>query len=63
VKHGSPADKAGLRPGDLIMRVDDKAVKTSTETTDLLSKVDTKKGVRLYVRGPEGPRFAFIEAK
>ena len=62
VKHGSPADKAGLRPGDLIKKIDDKAVKTASETTDLLSKGDVKKGVRLYVKGPEGSRFVFIEA-
>jgi serine protease Do len=63
VKRGSPAEKAGLRPGDLILKIDDKAVKTASDATDLLSKGDMKKGVRLYVKGPEGSRFVFVEAK
>jgi serine protease Do len=63
VKHGSPADTAGIRPGDLITRIDDQAVKTAAEAGELLSKHDAKKGVRLYVSGPEGGRFVFIEAK
>ncbi|HZK80033.1 MAG TPA: trypsin-like peptidase domain-containing protein, partial [Humisphaera sp.] len=48
VQHGSRADKAGLRPGDLILKVDDKAVKSASQATDLLSKADVKNGVRLY---------------
>jgi serine protease Do len=63
VKHGSPADKTGLRPGDLIKKIDDKTVKNASEATDLLSKADTKNGVRLYVKGPEGSRFVFVDAK
>jgi len=38
-------------------------VKDASEATDLLPKGDVKKGVRLYVKGPEGSRFVFIEAK
>jgi serine protease Do len=63
VKPGSPADLAGLRPGDLIAQVGATKVKTADDASDLLSKQDLKAGVRLYVVTPEGARFAFIQAQ
>jgi serine protease Do len=63
VKPGSPAEMAGLRAGDLIMKVNDKSVKSAAEASDLLKKRDVKSGVRLYVKGAEGMRFVFIEVK
>lgn len=33
VKKGSPGDKAGLKPGDLIMKIDGKVVQNAEETT------------------------------
>lgn len=63
VKHGSPADMAGIVPGELITKIDGSEVKTAAEASSLLSKRDAKKGVRLYVTSPQGSRFVFIEAK
>jgi serine protease Do len=63
VKPGSPAEMAGLRPGDMITQVGDKKVKDADEANDLLSKKDVKAGVRLYVVSAEGARFAFIQAR
>ena len=57
VKPGSPAEVAGLRPGDLITKVNDKTVKNAAEASEFLSKHDAKNGVRLYVKGAEGMRF------
>jgi len=63
VKHGSPADMAGIRAGDLITEINGAPVKSATEASETLAKSDVKKGVRLYVKGPEGARFVFVEAK
>ncbi|HET6250745.1 MAG TPA: trypsin-like peptidase domain-containing protein, partial [Tepidisphaeraceae bacterium] len=63
VKRGSAAEMAGLRPGELITQIDGKDIKNAAEASDLLSKRDMKKGVRLYVTSPQGSRFVFIDAK
>jgi len=61
VKPKSPAFKAGLRPGDMITKVGNTPVKNAADASAALAKQDAKKGVRLYVTGPEGSRFVFIE--
>jgi serine protease Do len=63
VKPGSPAEQAGLRPGDLITEVGSKKIKSADEANDLLTKQDLKTGIRLYVVSPEGARYAFIQAQ
>jgi serine protease Do len=57
----SPAAKAGLRPGDVVTRVNDERVKTAGEAAEVLSKADLKQGVRFYVSNPTGSRFVFVE--
>ena len=63
VKPKSPAAKAGIRPGDLVTKVGGSPVKSAKEASDAISKSDPKKGIRLYVTGPEGSRFVFIQAE
>jgi serine protease Do len=63
VKPGSPADQAGLRPGQMITQVGNTKVKNAEEANDLLTKQDLKTGVRLYVVSPEGARYAFVQAQ
>ena len=63
VKPGSPADQAGLRPGERITQIGSTAIKNADEANSLLTKQDPKAGVRLYVVSPEGARYAFIQAQ
>lgn len=58
----SPAFRAGLRPGDLITKVDKQNVTNAKEAADAIGKGDTGKGVRLYVTSREGSRFVFIKS-
>ncbi|HZL34067.1 MAG TPA: trypsin-like peptidase domain-containing protein [Tepidisphaeraceae bacterium] len=61
VQPKSAAERAGLRPGDLISRVGNAVVHNATEASQALNKPNAKKGVRLYITSPEGSRFVFIE--
>jgi serine protease Do len=71
VEPGLPADKAGIEPGDIIVRVDGKAVDKSGDLPRLIggTKPGTKSQLQLYRRGqtrdvsvavvefePDGPR-------
>jgi serine protease Do len=51
---GSPADKAGLQEGDVIIEYDGKKVDSPTGLKDLVSKTETNKKVRVkYIRDSE----------
>ena len=56
----SAAATAGLRPGDVITKVDKQPVKTAKEASDALAKGDAARGVRLNVTNHEGSRFLFL---
>ena len=56
----SAAARAGLRPGDVITKVDRQAVANVKETADALGKGDIAKGVRLNVTNRDGSRFLFL---
>jgi len=45
VERGSPAERRGIKPGDVITEVNQKPVKSLEEYRDALKSADTKKGV------------------
>jgi serine protease Do len=57
----SVAAKQGLRPGDVITKVEGKTVKNATEARDLLKDADLKKGVRLAVTTQQGSDFFVLK--
>jgi serine protease Do len=61
VRPRSAAFKAGLRAGDVITEVAGKPVSSAKEAADAIAKQDPDKIVLLYVTGPAGSRFVFIE--
>jgi serine protease Do len=56
----SAAARAGLRPGDLITKVDKTTISDAKQAIDALSKGDLAKGVRLYITNGEGSSFRFL---
>ncbi|HEY1629357.1 MAG TPA: trypsin-like peptidase domain-containing protein [Tepidisphaeraceae bacterium] len=62
IKPGSLAQLSGLRPGDVITKVDATPVKSADDLNDALSKKDLAKGVKLYVTDREGSRFFFLKS-
>jgi len=61
VKPRSAAFKAGLLPGDVITEVAGKPVASAKEAAAEIAKQDPKKILLMYVTGPRGARFAFVE--
>jgi serine protease Do len=58
---GSPAESAGLKPGDVIVEVDRRAVGTADEAIEALrSTQKSGNGHLLRVRGPSGTRFVTV---
>ncbi len=64
---GSPAEDAGLMPGDVILSVDDHQVESADECVERLRSADASRGVRLLVhsrRGTqEGTHYVFLEGR
>lgn len=58
----SVAAKAGLRPGDVIVAVQNKPVNTLAEFNKAMSKQDLKKGVRLTVLSEGMRRFVLLKS-
>ncbi len=56
----SPAAKAKIQKGDVIVMVGDKEVANAKDATDAIRNADPKKGVRLYVANNEGFRFVVL---
>lgn len=61
VKPRSSASKAGLRPGDVITEVAGKSVASAKEASAEIEKQEAGKILLLYVTGPNGARFVFVE--
>jgi serine protease Do len=56
VKPGTPAAKAGFRPGDVILVVGDQEVGDVEQYNKTMEKQDLAKGIRIQVRSAEGAR-------
>jgi serine protease Do len=54
VQPRSEAEKALIRPGDVITAVDQKPVDSAKSAQDLLAKRDTKRGALLRITSPDG---------
>ena len=61
VQPGSPAARAGIRPGDVIAKVNTTAVADRDEAIAAIRKADLTKGIRLYLINREVSRFVFIQ--
>jgi serine protease Do len=61
VESGSLAEEFGVRPGDVISKVDGKVVSNLREFRDAIKNVDTKKGVRLNLQSESGRRFTILK--
>jgi serine protease Do len=61
VAHGSPAEQAGIQPGDVITQVGHHTVNDAGEAGKQLSKAGNKDGALLYVQTPNGGRFVFLQ--
>ena len=59
---GSPAARAGIGVGDVITKVGTDAVTNRTEAETAIKSHDVRKGFRMYVMGPRGSRFVFVQA-
>jgi serine protease Do len=57
---GSPAERVGLKPGDVIVEVDRRAIGSSEEAVSAL-RTPQKNGHLLRVRGPSGTRFVTVK--
>jgi serine protease Do len=60
VIQGSPADQAGLKPGDVIVEVDRRPVASSEQAIEAL-RAPQKNGHLLRVRGASGTRFVTVK--
>ena len=63
VQEGSPAAKAGLEAGMVVIQVGRKEVKTAAEFEAATKSADLKKGVLLLVRTAEGSRFLVVRGE
>jgi len=57
---GSPAERAGLKPGDVIVEIDRRAVGSSEDAVSVL-RAPQKNGHLLRVRGAAGTRFVTVK--
>ncbi|HXT96206.1 MAG TPA: trypsin-like peptidase domain-containing protein [Polyangia bacterium] len=61
VVDGSPAEHAGLRPGDVIVEVDRRPVSSADDAVSALHGAARNGGHLLRVRGPNGTRFVTVK--
>jgi serine protease Do len=63
IEPGSAADAAGLRPGDLLEEVGNKAIKSAAQAVELLGAEALEKGVRLRVRRNGQRRYIVVKVE
>ena len=61
VKSGSPAQRAGLRSGDVIQRVGSKPVNKLSEFRDEIQKANLERGILLHVKRGTGSSFVVLK--
>jgi serine protease Do len=61
VEAGSLAAKRGIKPGDIITKVDQRKITSPKEFRDAMKVADLKKGVSLSLVGEEGRRFEILK--
>ena len=59
----SPASRAGLRRGDVILAVQGKEVSSAEQFETVMKKADLEEGVRLHVRRGDGKLFFVVKAE
>jgi Do/DeqQ family serine protease len=57
----TPAAQAGLQPGDIILKVNNRAIFSSNELEAVLNKSDLKHGVRIYLWRDGSNLFTFLQ--
>jgi len=63
VEPGSPAEDAGLSPGDVIVSVNEHQVQDVDDALSALRSADHAKGVRLLVRSRAGSHWIYLPAR
>jgi serine protease Do len=61
VEPGSAAESKGIEPGEVITKVDRKAVTNARDFRQALKEADAKKGVLLVITGKTGSRFEILK--
>ncbi len=62
VTQGSVAERAAIRPGDVIVAIGPTAIKSVGDYRDAMSHFDSKKGIRMQVIRDGVRRFAFLRS-
>jgi len=60
VQPGSPADLAGVRPGDILLSVNRQPVNSTKQAVEVISKVKDSNSLLLLLRRSEGTFFAAL---
>jgi serine protease Do len=60
VQQGSPADLAGVRPGDILLSVNRQPVNSTKQAVELISKVNDGDSLLLLLKRSEGTFFAAL---
>jgi serine protease Do len=61
VEQGAPADRKGLRPGDIITSINQQNVANPKQFRDALKKADVKKGVIVNFTSGNAARFEVLK--
>jgi serine protease Do len=61
VEKGTPADRKGFKPGDIITSVNQQPVSTSKQFQDALQKADLKKGIIINLVSANTARFEILK--
>jgi serine protease Do len=61
VESNSPADRAGIRPGDILVEVNRQAIRSVKDFEHLASGLDAKASVLVLIRRGQGTIFLTIK--